>query len=351
MKYNFDIFNKNEYNDMSNIFNIQKNTPIFWDEKYKLWVLIDNFYIKQYINDYKTFSVSDTFFIGDILSGNYSNPLQRMDHPHCAEDRRETMLLLSNKMSDDWVSFSEKLLMSLFNKKNNYSLMNDIIYPYLIYSNLYPIKISHNEYLKIKDTIHSYSISFDKNINNNTYYNLIFLLKEILQNKNLSLSKRDKKVHVDLLYSGTSTIISSLKEVFLNKNINTSTNKAFINECLRHSSKASFVLRKVKKDLEINNIKINKNDNIIFHLGAANFQQSKWGSNSLDFNCEREYENISISFGYGPHRCVGYIYALKQIEIYLDVVKNINISNLYIEEMNNFDLRMYHINDIKFNIE
>ena len=80
--------------------------------------------------------------------------------------------------------------------------------------------------------------------------------------------------------------------------------KNTIEELFRHSSSLNFITRRVSADFCIDNFYFNKNDYVILHLASAN-RDSKIFKDPHKIYALRDNSNMHLSFGGGPHYCLG----------------------------------------------
>ena len=76
-----------------------------------------------------------------------------------------------------------------------------------------------------------------------------------------------------------------------------------IDECLRYETPAQYQGRIAGEDIELAGTRIRKNSVVLLSLGAAN-RDPRMYSNPDDFDILRP-KVTSLSFGIGPHRCIG----------------------------------------------
>ena len=76
-----------------------------------------------------------------------------------------------------------------------------------------------------------------------------------------------------------------------------------LKELLRYESPVQYTGRRAKLDIELHDRQIRKGDLVIPLIGAANRDPKKF-SNPDTFNIQRD-EGNHLSFGYGPHVCIG----------------------------------------------
>jgi len=344
-----DIFDINIFKSDKNFETTVLSLPkIYWDEKYHCWVITSHQYIKQYLFDYKLFTVSKGYLLEHISNKEArSTNFGRPNYPDNIESRIDTSKHIKKYLN----TIDNNLILKNINNNKNILLEQDILLNFLIDSHLHLIKLNEEEKFEIKTILNEYSQVFDTQIQANYYIYFINIINKIFKQRSINLSKLEKKFYVDLLFSGTSTILSALKEMILNIDKYEESNSNYINECLRHSSKSSFVIRTATSDTIIDNNIIKANDIVIFHLGFGNFDVHRFDKDTFEFRSNRKFDRISLSFGSGPNQCVGYRYSLRQLNDFLNFIKNKNIKINKIIELEKFNARMYYIDDILIDID
>jgi cytochrome P450 len=78
-----------------------------------------------------------------------------------------------------------------------------------------------------------------------------------------------------------------------------------IEEVLRYESPAQFTRRFVQSPFDIDGTKIDTGQIIALGLGSANHDPAKWGPTADTFDISRPGANEHVSFGGGPHFCLG----------------------------------------------
>lgn len=87
-----------------------------------------------------------------------------------------------------------------------------------------------------------------------------------------------------------------------------------LEEALRWSSPASHFMRYATKDVVLRDTLIKKGDAVVVWIGAANFDEDIF-ENPYHFNFVRN-PNPHISFGSGPHYCIGHSLARTSLSIF-----------------------------------
>lgn len=102
---------------------------------------------------------------------------------------------------------------------------------------------------------------------------------------------------------------NTLREEYMSKNRSTKN----IEELLRYSSSVNFVTRKASTDVDIDGNIIKKGEKILLHIGAAN-RDPKIFEDPHTINLDRHNSDKHLSFGSGPHYCIGASLSKMQIE-------------------------------------
>lgn len=89
-----------------------------------------------------------------------------------------------------------------------------------------------------------------------------------------------------------------------------------VEELLRWETPVTAVPRVVKKDVEIRGFQLKEGDLVTLLLGAANIDDEHFeGAEDVDFDRGR---NIHLSFGGGPHRCLGSHLARMELQVAME---------------------------------
>ncbi|MFL6120506.1 cytochrome P450 [Actinophytocola sp.] len=94
---------------------------------------------------------------------------------------------------------------------------------------------------------------------------------------------------------------------------------AVVEEVLRHSSVADTVPRVAVDDVEIGGQRIRAGDGVILLLAAANRDEAVFPA-ADDFDPRRPHPR-HLSFGYGPHQCLGQNLARVEVEVVLSTLR------------------------------
>jgi len=129
----------------------------------------------------------------------------------------------------------------------------------------------------------------------------------------------------------TSGIYSILKDQKLLTEISKNKLKENISdEIIRHSSPICYVNRRCAEDYVVSDsITIPKGDLVILHLESANRDKSIF-ENPHEINFKRNNSEKHLAFGAGPHHCLGFSLAKKQIDLIIKAFF-INFSKYQIE--------------------
>ncbi len=104
----------------------------------------------------------------------------------------------------------------------------------------------------------------------------------------------------------------------------------FIDESLRFYTPVGRFLRKATVNTELNGVQIPKDSIILVMNGAANTDPDKFPA-GCEFSLNRENASQHLSFGKGPHFCIGAPLALMQIKMALQELIS-NASSISIDE-------------------
>jgi len=80
--------------------------------------------------------------------------------------------------------------------------------------------------------------------------------------------------------------------------------RPFLDEALRVESPVQWVPRRVARDVELGGVKIPAGSHILLGWGSANRDETVF-ENPDAFDIDREGPNKHVSFGHGPHACLG----------------------------------------------
>lgn len=122
--------------------------------------------------------------------------------------------------------------------------------------------------------------------------------------------------------------------------------KDMVPEAIRLVSPVIHMRRTLLKDAEIANQKIAAGEKVIMYYGAANRDPSVF-SNPDQFDIERSNSNDHLSFGAGPHVCLGQRVANMQLEVaytkILERFPNIRWTGKTVQAPNNFVNAISHL--------
>jgi len=90
-----------------------------------------------------------------------------------------------------------------------------------------------------------------------------------------------------------------------------------VEELLRMETPVIQVLRVVKEPVELHGVQMSPGDTIMLILGSANTDPGEFGHDAELFNPDRD-ANRHLSFGGGPHRCLGSHLARLELQIALE---------------------------------
>lgn len=95
--------------------------------------------------------------------------------------------------------------------------------------------------------------------------------------------------------------------------------KNFVDEALRYESPVQGLLRRTTRDVEIGGTVIPKDSMVIVRYGAANHDPAKFACPHM-FDIERKNAAQHLSFGNGPHFCIGRLLARQELLIGFEVL-------------------------------
>ena len=78
-----------------------------------------------------------------------------------------------------------------------------------------------------------------------------------------------------------------------------------IEESLRRDAPLQYVMRTPHDTTDVGGCMIEYNQQVVVGLQSANWDESVWGPDALEFDIERERPTGHVAFGKGPHACLG----------------------------------------------
>ncbi|XVQ06439.1 cytochrome P450 [Spirillospora sp. CA-255316] len=89
-----------------------------------------------------------------------------------------------------------------------------------------------------------------------------------------------------------------------------------IEESLRKDTPIQFIMRKAKRDMEIDGCLVRAGDKLILQLQSADWDESVWGQDAQEFEPQRPRKPGHLAFGMGIHSCLGALLArLETLEL------------------------------------
>jgi cytochrome P450 len=80
---------------------------------------------------------------------------------------------------------------------------------------------------------------------------------------------------------------------------------AAIEESLRRDAPLQYVMRTPHDATDVGGCPIKHDEQLVVGLQSANWDESVWGPDALEFDMERDHPEGHFSFGKGPHACLG----------------------------------------------
>jgi cytochrome P450 len=90
--------------------------------------------------------------------------------------------------------------------------------------------------------------------------------------------------------------------------------KRAVSEIIRYQTPLTHMRRTVTRDTTLNGVKLHKGDKVILWYLSANFDESEF-DNPTQFLITREDHTRHLSFGAGPHQCIGKHVAEMQLRV------------------------------------
>jgi cytochrome P450 len=78
-----------------------------------------------------------------------------------------------------------------------------------------------------------------------------------------------------------------------------------IEESLRLDAPLQYVMRTPQEATDVGGCPIEYDEQVVVGLQSANWDESVWGSDALEFDMERDRPTGHVAFGKGPHTCLG----------------------------------------------
>ncbi|MCU1681322.1 MAG: cytochrome [Amycolatopsis sp.] len=80
---------------------------------------------------------------------------------------------------------------------------------------------------------------------------------------------------------------------------------AAIEESLRRDAPLQYVMRTPHHATDVSGCPVEYDEQVVVGLQSANWDESVWGPDALEFDIERDHPTGHVAFGKGPHACLG----------------------------------------------
>jgi len=80
---------------------------------------------------------------------------------------------------------------------------------------------------------------------------------------------------------------------------------AAIEESLRLDAPVQLINRRCRREVEVCGVRIQPEDPVMIGIASANRDEAAWGADAAEFRCDRASPPPQLSFGFGPHLCLG----------------------------------------------
>jgi len=105
----------------------------------------------------------------------------------------------------------------------------------------------------------------------------------------------------------------------------------FVEEVLRFDPAVQVMVRKTTEEVEMQDVRIPQGADVMLCTASANRDEQFWGDNAEEFDPERPNARQHMTFGYGPHACVGMHLARRElvcaVRILLERLGNIRLAD------------------------
>jgi cytochrome P450 len=91
-----------------------------------------------------------------------------------------------------------------------------------------------------------------------------------------------------------------------------------IDESLRRDAPLQYVLRTARSEAELSGCPITEGNKVLLSLQSANWDESVWGSDAMQFALDRDRSTSHLSFGYGIHTCLGAPLARIEVRVLIE---------------------------------
>ncbi len=96
--------------------------------------------------------------------------------------------------------------------------------------------------------------------------------------------------------------------------------KVFIEEILRKNPPVRMLPRVTTQDTELRGVAIPAGSQVLIMMGAANEDEAVFGDNAGELQADRRNANRHLSFGAGPHICIGNMLARTELKSLLEAI-------------------------------
>ena len=363
---NFNFTNKTPKEDLLNLYSdLRKYEPVYWSDHHRAWIISRYQDVINGLANHElyTYDTTDSIVIRDLtcmtnnpelLSDKDRQFFQIQLPPEYTIHRKKLLDIYHSAIAGDLESKINLNINKIFSNIENIgpvdlvkTVTNRI--PLLTICDLmgYDHEMADDVFQITSSLMKRASIQERIDICKNAY-------KFIINNPPPLVSNcRDRDVAISfcmgMMLGGSSSLtgtfpnflnnIYQYNNYFLDVIKNKKLSNNFIQETLRYSFIQTNLIRVASSDHILHNKNIKKGDIVAFLLGSANFDETKFGKHTKDFNIYRNYKKTNLVFGHGMYRCIGFQTAILQLNCFLnymiDNYKNISIDSIqYREERN-----------------
>jgi cytochrome P450 len=80
---------------------------------------------------------------------------------------------------------------------------------------------------------------------------------------------------------------------------------AAIEESMRLDAPVQIINRRCRREVEVCGVRIRPEDPVMIGISSANRDEAAFGPDAAEFRCDREGPPPQLTFGFGPHLCLG----------------------------------------------